>query len=51
MVIHLNGMVQTDDRMALKEIMRQLSREGESEMGNTNVKLSSTLFVRSGFLS
>ncbi|KAG0338592.1 origin recognition complex subunit 4, partial [Podila humilis] len=36
MVIHLNGMVQTDDRMALKEIMRQLSREGESDMGNTN---------------
>ncbi|KAK3821179.1 MAG: origin recognition complex subunit 4 C-terminus-domain-containing protein [Benniella sp.] len=32
MVIQLNGMVQTDDKMALKEIMRQLSREGESEM-------------------
>lgn len=33
MVIQLNGLVQTDDRMALKEIMRQLSREGEAEMG------------------
>lgn len=32
MVIHLNGMVQTDDKIALKEIMRQLSREGESEV-------------------
>jgi origin recognition complex subunit 4 len=37
MVIHLNGLVQTDDRMALKEIMRQLSREGESELGESNV--------------
>ncbi|KAG0091752.1 origin recognition complex subunit 4 [Podila epicladia] len=43
MVIHLNGMVQTDDRMALKEIMRQLSREGESEMGNTNTTFSDSL--------
>ncbi|KAI7829361.1 origin recognition complex subunit 4 C-terminus-domain-containing protein [Gamsiella multidivaricata] len=43
MVIHLNGMVQTDDRMALKEIMRQLSREGESEMGNTNTSFSDSL--------
>ncbi|KAF9168586.1 origin recognition complex subunit 4 [Mortierella sp. AD010] len=36
MVIHLNGLVQTDDRMALKEIMRQLSREGEAEMDGSN---------------
>ncbi|KAF8938520.1 origin recognition complex subunit 4 C-terminus-domain-containing protein [Dissophora ornata] len=53
MVIHLNGMVQTDDRMALKEIMRQLSREGESEMGNTNTSFSDSLpslltFLKSG---
>ncbi|KAG9062410.1 origin recognition complex subunit 4 [Linnemannia hyalina] len=38
MVVHLNGLVQTDDRMALKEIMRQLSREGESELGNSNAQ-------------
>ncbi|CAO3566484.1 unnamed protein product [Mortierella alpina] len=43
MVIQLNGMVQTDDRMALKEIMRQLSREGESEMGETNTTFSDSL--------
>ncbi|KAF9196677.1 origin recognition complex subunit 4, partial [Haplosporangium sp. Z 27] len=36
MVIQLNGLVQTDDRMALKEIMRQLSREGEEEMDGSN---------------
>ncbi|KAG0206144.1 origin recognition complex subunit 4 [Mortierella sp. GBA30] len=53
MVIHLNGMVQTDDRMALKEIIRQLSREGESEMGETNTSFSDSLpslltFLKSG---
>ncbi|KAG0292349.1 origin recognition complex subunit 4, partial [Linnemannia gamsii] len=43
MVIHLNGLVQTDDRMALKEIMRQLSREGESELGESNTSFSDSL--------
>ncbi|KAF9414161.1 origin recognition complex subunit 4 [Podila epigama] len=43
MVIQLNGMVQTDDRMALKEILRQLSREGEAEMGATNTSFSDSL--------
>ncbi|KAF9545589.1 origin recognition complex subunit 4 [Mortierella hygrophila] len=43
MVVHLNGLVQTDDRMALKEIMRQLSREGESELGNSNTSFSDSL--------
>ena len=42
MVVHLNGLVQTDDRMALKEIMRQLSREGESELGESNVSTLTT---------
>lgn len=42
MVVHLNGLVQTDDRMALKEIMRQLSREGESELGESNVSTLAT---------
>lgn len=42
MVVHLNGLVQTDDRMALKEIMRQLSREGESELGESNVSILAT---------
>jgi len=37
MIIRLNGLVQTDDRMALKEIMRQLSREGEAEMDGSSV--------------
>jgi origin recognition complex subunit 4 len=41
MVIQLNGMVQTDDKMALKEIMRQLSREGESEM-DVSVRFSAS---------
>ncbi|OAQ35720.1 origin recognition complex, subunit 4 [Linnemannia elongata AG-77] len=43
MVVHLNGLVQTDDRMALKEIMRQLSREGESELGESNTSFSDSL--------
>ncbi|KAF9437902.1 origin recognition complex subunit 4 [Entomortierella beljakovae] len=53
MVIHLNGLVQTDDRMALKEIMRQLSREGEAEMGDSNTSFADSLpsllsFLKSG---
>ncbi|KAG0251857.1 origin recognition complex subunit 4 [Actinomortierella ambigua] len=53
MVIQLNGLVQTDDRMALKEIMRQLSREGESEITNTATTFSDSLpslltFLRTG---
>ncbi|KAG0328162.1 origin recognition complex subunit 4 [Dissophora globulifera] len=53
MVIKLNGIVQTDDRMALKEIMRQLSREGESEMDSNNTSFSDSLpslltFLKSG---
>ncbi|KAF9577677.1 origin recognition complex subunit 4, partial [Lunasporangiospora selenospora] len=53
MVIHLNGLVQTDDRMALKEIMRQLSREGESELYEANTTFSDSLpsllsFLKSG---
>ncbi|KAF9919345.1 origin recognition complex subunit 4 [Lobosporangium transversale] len=53
MVIRLNGLVQTDDRMALKEIMRQLSREGESGMANSNVSFADSLpsllsFLKSG---
>ncbi|KAG0235592.1 origin recognition complex subunit 4 [Actinomortierella wolfii] len=52
-VIQLNGLVQTDDRMALKEIMRQLSREGESEITNTTTTFSDSLpslltFLRTG---
>ncbi|KAI1316207.1 origin recognition complex subunit 4 [Mortierella claussenii] len=43
MVIHLNGLVQTDDRMALKEIIRQLSREGESEMATTSTTFADSL--------
>ncbi|GJJ70670.1 origin recognition complex subunit 4 [Entomortierella parvispora] len=43
MIIRLNGLVQTDDRMALKEIMRQLSREGEAEMDGTNTTFSDSL--------
>ncbi|KAF9114368.1 origin recognition complex subunit 4 [Mortierella sp. AM989] len=43
MVIHLNGLVQTDDRMALKEIMRQLSREGEAEMDGSNTTFADSL--------
>ncbi|KAF9998705.1 origin recognition complex subunit 4 [Entomortierella chlamydospora] len=43
MVIHLNGLVQTDDRMALKEIMRQLSREGEAEMDGSNTSSADSL--------
>ncbi|KAF9931183.1 origin recognition complex subunit 4 [Linnemannia zychae] len=50
MVIHLNGLVQTDDRMALKEIMRQLSREGESELGESNANSLPSLltFLKAG---
>ncbi|KAF9355059.1 origin recognition complex subunit 4 [Mortierella sp. AD094] len=43
MVIHLNGLIQTDDRMALKEIMRQLSREGEAEMNGSNTSSADSL--------
>ncbi|KAF9952212.1 origin recognition complex subunit 4 [Modicella reniformis] len=50
MVIHLNGMIQTDDKMALKEIMRQLSREGESEM-DTNASFSDSLPSLLSFLT
>ncbi|KAF9182372.1 origin recognition complex subunit 4, partial [Haplosporangium sp. Z 11] len=49
MVIQLNGLVQTDDRMALKEIMRQLSREGESEM-DTSTTFSDSLPSLMSFL-
>ncbi|KAG0246589.1 origin recognition complex subunit 4 [Mortierella sp. GBA43] len=50
MVIQLNGMVQTDDKIALKEIMRQLSREGESEM-DTSTTSSDTLPSLLSFLT